>query len=124
MVNNNYCKMSYVEMCMRPLQEQREYDFLMADQNIDKDEGKHINKAFSDSMNPRRCRKHAFFSTKTGKKVWEYGGVKECLEVTNCNGQNVKVYELGMLFKEVQEKAYKPFVMIVIAGDFLPTHMK
>lgn len=123
-VNNSYIKMSYVEMCMRPLKEQKEYDFLMADQTAGKDEGKFINNAFSDSMNPRRCRKHAFFNTKTGKKVWEYGGVKDCLEVTNCNGKQVKVYEMAMLFKEIQEKAYKPYIMIVIAGDFLPDHMK
>ena len=54
----------------------------------------------------------------------EYGGVKKPIEVLNQNGNKVKLYELGVLVKEVREEKWVPKLQFFFAGDFWSSDFK
>lgn len=62
-----------------------------------------VNTSFSLRSAPRKARKYAYFELSTGKLVFEYGGVHKPKKVTNQNGDEVEMYELGIRVKECRE---------------------
>lgn len=66
--------------------------------------GRRPSESFQNKLDPRMARKHIFFDCNTGQQVFSYGGIQEPKEVTNCFGNQVPCYEIGMLFKEIKEE--------------------
>jgi len=52
---------------------------------------------------PRKARKYVYFDLTTGDLVFEYGGVHKPKKITNQNGKEVDMYELGIRVKECRE---------------------
>ena len=49
--------------------------------------------------------------------MFEYGGIRPPMDITNQNGELVQIYELGMLIKEVREDKWKPKMYFFTAGN-------
>jgi len=49
-----------------------------------------------------------FFEVATGQIVFDYGGVKKQFRTKNSNGNEIEVYEMGCLIKEIREEAFNP----------------
>ena len=49
--------------------------------------------------------------------MFEYGGIRKPMDVTNQNGEVVQLYELGMLVKEVREDKWKPKMYFFTSGN-------
>ena len=65
-------------------------------------------KNFSMRQNPRKARKYVFFEVGTGNVVFDYGGVKTQFRTKSSNGNEIEVYEMGCLIKEIREEAFNP----------------
>lgn len=59
-------------------------------------------------QNPRKARRYVFFEVATGQIVFDYGGVKKQFKTKNSNGNEIEVYEMGCLIKEIREEAFNP----------------
>jgi hypothetical protein len=49
-----------------------------------------------------------FFDACSGEIIFEYGGVKQPMKVQNSQGEEIEIYELGLLVKEIREEAFNP----------------
>lgn len=79
---------------------------------------------FRDRQKPRKARKYVFFNAKTGEKVLEYGGFQRPLRVTVDDRQEIEVYELGLLVKEIREENFEPYLVFFFCGDFMDRAIK
>lgn len=85
-------------------------------------------------MKAKKARKYVIFDAKSGEVKFEYGGVKEFLEVTlnqeevpsEISGEERKItiYDLGLLVKEIREEQFLSQLVFYYTGDFLPTETK
>lgn len=41
------------------------------------------------------------------------------MKIFNSNEEEIEVYELGCLVKEIREEAFHPFICFYFAGDFM-----
>ena len=74
---------------------------------------------FKRRQSPRRAKKYVFFEVASGKIALEYGGVKPPMRVYNPGGEEIEVFELGCLVKEIREEAFQPHICFYVAGDFM-----
>ena len=79
---------------------------------------------FKRRQNPRRAKKYLFFEVASGKIALEYGCVKPPMKVYNPGGEEIEVYELGCLAKDIREEAFYPYLCFYFAGDFMDPQIK
>ena len=60
----------------------------------------------------------------TGRVLLEYGGVRKPMRATNGNEEEIEVYELGCLVKEIREEGFDPQIVFFFAGDFMDRHIR
>ena len=121
-----YVLLTYIEKQPRPEQEQQAYERLL-DSNTDGVRGKLGGFGRGQRKRnkiPRKAKKYVFFNASNGRVVFEYGGVKSPIDVTNQNGKLVQIFELGMLIKEVREDRWQPKLYFFTAGDFWSDEFK
>ena len=79
----DYVMMIYIEQRPRSLQEQQDFEKEIA-KNTPNDRTKKDNATSFEKRNtPRKAKKYVFFEAETGEVVFEYGGVRKPLDVTN-----------------------------------------
>jgi hypothetical protein len=49
-----------------------------------------------------------FFEVSTGNIVFEYGGIQNPILIKSPSGEDVPIYELGCLVKEIREETFFP----------------
>ena len=72
----------------------------------------------------RKARKYVFFDIENGDLVFEYGGIQDPANFKTQNGQEVPIYELGCLIKEIREENFDPKLVFYFAGDFMDPTIK
>lgn len=72
----------------------------------------------------RKGRKYVFFDIENGELVFEYGGIQTPSNFKTQNGQEVPIYELGCLVKEIREENFDPKLVFYFAGDFMDPTIK
>jgi hypothetical protein len=65
-----------------------------------------------------------FFDAVTGRLVFNYGGVKKEFKAINSSGNEIEVYEIGCLIKEIREEAFNPQLVFFFCGDFMDQQIK
>ena len=56
--------------------------------------------------------------------MFDYGGVKKQFRTKNSNGNEIEVYEMGCLIKEIREEAFNPQIIFFFCGDFMDQQIK
>lgn len=57
---------------------------------------------------PRKAKKYVFFNVANGNLMFEYGGIQSPVTFKNPSGEDVIIYELGCLVKEIREENFDP----------------
>lgn len=128
---DKYVQLMYLETRKRELPEQQEYERLM-NQLKDKIEAnggtvkdtERLQDGFRSRNTPRKAKKYVFFDIFTGQIMFEYGGVQNQMMAKTKAGQEVPIYELGCLVKEIREEEFQPKLCIYFAGDFMAPEVR
>jgi hypothetical protein len=80
--------------------------------------------SYQKRQSPRKARKYVFFEVVSGRLALEYGGVQTPVKAINSNGEEVDIFELGCLVKEIREEAFNPHICFFFAGDFMDSQIK
>ena len=115
--NSKFVQLIYIEAKERSLVEQQQYEQQIQAQNTDEKQG--AIDTFSKRAAPRKAKKYVFFDACSGEVIFEYGGVKQPLRVQNSQGEEIEIYELGLLIKEIREEAFNPQICVFFCGDFM-----
>lgn len=89
-----------------------------------KNSAKGPTQGFETRNTPRKGKKMIFFEISSGNIVFEYGGVQTPFTIRNSSDEEVEIYELGCLVKEIREENYLPQIVFFFTGDFMDATIK
>lgn len=129
-----FVQLIYMESVERDLVQQQQYELLMQEKQQEREENATRmasptvaggQQSIGNRNAPRKAKKYVFFEVKTGNVVFEYGGIQAPFTISRGPlGEDVQIYELGCLVKEIREESFLPQLVFFFAGDFMDPTIK